>query len=324
MFEIIDENKKQYIISLHLEEISMALELKTHIVEQLRLFSKETLNKSCVDYLIKLPGNLEKYSDYEFCVDFEHIKYMAPNTKQRFLKWLQNLPNVKISHCENFEHYEEIKKMGIIENDILDYRNAFNDYGKKYIIDNCRDSQGHVTQTGTELGIYIDLKRIINDSIEMLRWCYIIAYDLNNYFSLVDDEPEKNNLLFCHTMNGSYIAGILSQLLGYDLVYVDHLGPYNKLNKVDFYKGKSRSEEFIIIADMVCQGNEFLRAKNIVEYLGGTVRGSAGILKLDISNVLDPYQINVFSINFTPEEAVNELGYSIRSKLCSGKCVECS
>ena len=324
MFEIIDEKRKRYVISLHLEEIYKALELKTHIKEQSRLFSKETLNKSCVDYLIRLPENSGKYVDYEFCVDFEYIKYMAPNTKDRFLKWLQELPNVKIAHCKNFEHYEEIKSLGIVEDDMLDFRKAFNDYGKKYIIDNCRDPQGYVTQTGTELGVYIDLKRIINDRIEMLRWCYIVANDLNNYFSLVDEEPEKKNLFFCHTMNGSYIAGILSQLLGYNLVYVDHLGPYNKLNKVDFYKGKSRTEEFIIIADMICQGNEFLRAKNIVEYMGGTVRGSAGLLKLDISNVLVPYKINVFAINFTQEEAVDELGYTIRTKLCSNKCEECS
>ena len=125
-------------------------------------------------------------------------------------------------------------------------------------------------------------------------------------------------------MNGTYIAGILSQLLGYNLVYVDHLGPYNKLNKVDFYKGKSRSEEFIIIADMVCQGNEFLRAKNIVEYLGVTVRGCAGILKLDISSLLASYGIDVFAIKFTPEEAKKELGYTIRTKLCCTQCEECN
>lgn len=322
MFEIINNEKKQIIFSLHLEQIYTEMRLKIHIKEQLRLFSKDSLNKSCIDYLLSLKFNDEKYKEYECIVDFKHIKYMVPNTREKFLSWLETLPSVKVCNCEKFELYEEIKSIGIIENNDISYRVAFNDYGKKYIVNCCCDSAGYTTQIGIELGVYIDLKRIINDSVEMLRWCYIIAYDLNSYFSAVSEDPEKKNLFFCHTMNGAYIAGILSQLLGYDLVYVDHLGPYNKLNKVDFYKGKTRSEEFIIIADMVCLGNEFLRAKNIVEYLGGTVRGCAGIMKMDISNLLNQYPINIFGINFTPEDARKELGYTIRTNLCTAQCEE--
>lgn len=323
MFEIIDVKKKQIIISLHLEQICIEMKLKSHIKEESRLFSKDSLNKSCIDYLANLKFDDEKYSEYECIVDFKHIKYLVQNTREKFLQWLLELPNIKVSHCERFELYEEIKNKGVMEDNVQDYRTAFNDYGKNYIVEKCRDPEGYTTQIGIHLGVYIDLKKIINDSIEMLRWCYIIAYDLDSYFSAVSEDPEKMNLFFCHTMNGTYIAGILSQLLGYNLVYVDHLGPYNKLNKIDFYKGTTRSEEFIIIADMVCQGNEFLRAKNIVEYLGGTVRGCAGILKMDISSILDQYPINVFGISFSPEEAIKELGYTIRTELCTVQCDEC-
>lgn len=320
MFEIISQKKKQIVISLHLEQIYMEMKLKTHIKEQSRLFSKDSLSKSCIDYLSGLKFEEEKYSEFECIVDFDHIKYMAQNTREKFLQWLKELQKVKVSHCEEFELYDEIKKIGIVEDNDQDYRIAFNDYGKEYIVGKCLDPEGYTTQTGITLGVYIDLKKIIDDSVEMLRWCYIIAYDLNCYFSSVSEEPEKKKLFFCHTMNGTYIAGILSQLLGYNLVYVDHLGPYNKLNKVDFYKGITRSEEFIIIADMVCLGNEFLRAKNIVEYLGGTVRGCAGILKMDISSLLRQYPINAFGINITPEEAKRELGYTIRTNLCTTQC----
>ncbi len=124
-------------------------------------------------------------------------------------------------------------------------------------------------------------------------------------------------------MNGAYIAGILSQLLGYDLVYVDHLGPYNKLNKIDFYKGKSRTEEFIVVADLICLGNEFLRAKNIVEYLGGTVKGCACVVQMNISTLISKCQVNACALKYTPQNAREELDYSVRTEFCSVQCEHC-
>lgn len=324
MFEIINEDRKQIVISLHLEEIYTEMCLKTHIKDNVKLFSEETLSKSCITNLKELKFQGEKYHDYEYIIDFSHIKYIAPNFGRVFSQWVRDLPNVKISHCEECDSWSEIKENSNIVETERGYRAAFNDYGKNYIATNCCAPEGYTTQIGTQLGVYIDLKNIINDSTEMLRWCYIIAYDLNEYFSSVDENTDKRTLFFCHTMNGAYIAGILSQLLGYDLVYVDHLGPYNKLNKVDFYKGKSRTGEFIIIADMVCMGNEFLRAKNIVEYLGGTVKGCAGILQMNISALPSKQRVNVFAIEYTAEEAREELNYSIRTKLCPINCEKCN
>lgn len=324
MFEIRNDDKKKIVVSLHLEEIYIEMCLKTYIKDQKRLFRTDTLTKSCIDYLVKQKFDAEENCEYEYIIDFSHIKYIAPNSQKMLLQWIKELPHIHVSHCEEGDFKRKLKEAGIAEDNTWDYRKAFDEYGKKYIVEKCCDKQGYTTQTGIQLGVYIDIKKIINDSTEMLRWCYIVAYDINNYFSSVGENPEKKYLLFCHTMNGTYISGILSQLLGYNLVYVDHLGPYNKLNKVDFSKGKSHLEEFIIIADMICQGNEFLRAKNIVEYLGGTVRGCAGILKMDISDLMSRYEIDVFAIKFSPEEARKKLGYTIRTKLCSVQCEECN
>ncbi len=323
MFEIIDDENKRIIISLHLETIYMEMRLKTHIKNCSRLFSQDKLDKSCIDNIIGNKYKDRKYKNYECIVDFQHIKYIVPNTKQIFLEWLKCLPGRKICNCKQFELRQDIINLNIEEENKLDYREAFNDYGKKYIAQKCCNAEGYTTQIGIELGVYIDLKKIINESNEILRWCYILAYDLNNYFITIDEGLEKKKVFFCHTLNGSYIAGILSQLLGYDLVYVDHLGPYNKLNKVDFYKGGDCTEEFIIVSDMVCQGNEFLRAQNIVDYMGGTVRGCIGILNMDIASVLKQYPINVFAIKYTPKDACNELGYTIRTKLCNQQCSDC-
>lgn len=321
MFEIIDERNKQITMSLHLEQIYSVLSSKEHIKNQLKLFSINSLTKSCVDNLLKTKFVLEEYKDYECIIDFSCIRNIDENQKNKFMSWLSTLPNVKISNCEN---KEELLGRNLPEKNEIKYREVFNYYGKKYIAENCRDTEGIETQIGIKLGVYIDIKKIINDSKEMLRWCYIVAYDLLKHQSFISMEKQnKKILLFCHTMNGTNIAGVLSQLLDCDLMYVDHLGPYNKLNKVNFYRETYEPAEFIIIADMVCQGNEFLRAKNIVEYLGGTVKGCAGILRLDICGQLFQNGIDVFAIRYSPEEARAELNYSIMTDLCPESCEKC-
>lgn len=322
MFEIIDKENKIITILLHLEEIYMCMKLKQHIKEQARLFSKDRLSKSCVDVLVAREYDVENIDDYRIIVDFSHIKHIMENSWEKFWQWLSSFSSVTVCHCEKFDFYNQIRESKIAEENALDYRNAFKKYGKKYIKEKCVNPKGLTTQIGVKLSVYIDIKKIINDSVEMLRWCYIIANGIDGYFQSID-ETGKRNVFFCHTMNGAYIAGILSQLLGYDLVYVDHLGPYNKLNKVDFNKGKSHQEEFIIVADMICQGNEFLRAKNIVEYLGGTVRGCVGVLRMDISSLIPKPGIDIFAIKYAPIDAVDELGYSIQTKLCPEICKNC-
>lgn len=322
MFEIIDEGNKRITISLHLEQIYSVLCGKEHIKNQMRVFSVGRLAKSCIDNLVKIDLRSHEYQDYECIIDFSYIKSIEFNPMHCFFEWLGSLPNVKISNCEI---KEEIQAKITIEESENTYRESFDSYGRQYIIKNCLDEKGLPTQTGVKLGVYIDIKRIINDSKELLRWCYIIAYDLfqNTKFNELK-KSDKEFLLFCHTLNGANIAGVLSQLLDCDLMYVDHLGPYNKLNKVNFYRETYEPAEFIIVADMVCQGNEYLRAKNIVEYFGGTVKGCAGILRLDICGMLFKEGIDTFAIRYSPEEAREKLNYTIKTDLCPESCEECT
>ena len=299
--------------------------LKTHLKDQARLFSKETLSKKCIDDIAQLTFNGGKYYDYECFIDFSHIKYITPNSRDKLLQWIENLPNASIIHGEECQLLKGNKMCVAYKDGTHDYREMFNNYGKKYVAQNCCNSQGYKTQMGICYDVYVDIKKIINDSTEVLRWCYIIAHDLDKCFLSVNEDKNRKNLFFCHTLNGAYIAGVLSQLLGYDLVYVDHLGPYNKLNKVDFYKGKSRTEEFIVVADLVCLGNEFLRAKNIVEYLGGTVKGCVGIIQMNdsIPAFLSPDQVNAFALKYTPKKAREELRYSVQTDFCLDQCEQC-
>lgn len=310
MFEIVNDDDKEIVISLHLEEIYNCMCNKMHINNREQLYKNDQISGTCID---NLENQVKIKNEYQYIIDFMNINSVQANYKAKLFDWIKQLPQITVANTGKLK--QEIKEINITIDDSKDYRSAFDKYARKYIQQKCLDTSGYTTQIGIQLDVYVNFKIIINDSFEMLRWCYIVAYDLKRYFSSIDDN--KKNILFCHTMNGACIAGLLSQLLGYELVYVDHLGPYNKLNKFGFYKGKSVLEEYIIISDMVCLGNEFLRAKNIVEYLGGTVRGCAGFLELNISDLLDQYSVNCFALKYEAEEAKNQLKYNIKTKLNS-------
>lgn len=317
MFEIIDEVNKQIFVQLHIEEIYSIIAENFNIEKRTALFSYNEFSIQGLKSLKTMDVHEQKYKDYELIVDFSFIKSIYGNQKSEFYNWMNKGNLVKICNTNSYDSPHELESFN--ETDI-NYLDAFKSYAKKYILKNCHETKGYITQIGTELGVYINLKRIIENSSEMFRWCYIIAYNLNRSLYFKRRNTEKKLLFFCHTLNGTNIAGVLSLLVDCDMIYVDHLGPYNKLNKINFYKDMYEPKEFVIVSDMICQGNELLRAKNIVEYLGGTVKGCAGILKLDISNFNFSDGVEAFAINYSAEEARNELKYTIKTKLCNGIC----
>lgn len=317
MFEIVDKSNKQIFIELHLEQIYSIIAENFNIEKRTALFNYDQFSIQGLNNLKAMKINELLYEDYEFIIDFSYIKSIYGNQKKAFYDWIGEKKQVKICNTHNYDSPNEIKAFDISKET---YQDAFKKYAKNYILENCHEPQGYVTQIGTILDVYINLKKIIENSKEVFQWCYIIAYNLYNNSYFIRKKNEKKILFFCHTLNGTNIAGVLSLLVDCDLIYVDHLGPYNKLNKINFHKDMYEPKEFVIISDMVCQGNELLRAKNIVEYLGGTVKGCAGILKLDISNLDFQDGVEAFAVRYSAEEARTELKYTIKTELCNGIC----
>jgi hypothetical protein len=290
-----------------------------------KLLDVKSVKMDCVNKIKEIiESNQREHPEYQWVFDFKNIQSVDnPNVEAEFLKIISTLKNVRVANTDIFFNKSDIASI-TIDND-LDYRSAFKLYGSNYLLDKdkkCLEEKGYTTQTGVTLCPYINVKKIVNDSCEILRWCYIMADGIYEHDRFRDRNSEKITL-FSHTMNGSFIAGLLSQFLGYNIMFVDHLGPYNRLNKFDSYRGNVSNEGFIIVSDVVCQGNEFLRAKNIVEYIGGTVKGSTGIVELAISDVLLGYEIRSYALSYSPEEAKNKLGYIIKTKLCDKDCSNC-
>lgn len=320
MFEIVDNENKRVTISLHMEEIYSHLPDELMIEAKIEFFRQNEISEFCLDNLVNMRITPNMFENYECILDFSWINSVFANQKRELSEWMNKWRNIKLYFpisCNREIKSEWGKKYKLAE---ISYCDAFRLHAKKYILENCYEPEGYVTQTGTTLGVYINLKKIIENTRIIFQWCYMIACGLyeNEHF-----KKKKNNgamAFFCHTMNGCCIAGVLSVLLACDLVYVDHLGPYNKLNKIDFHRDSYESREYVIISDMVCQGNEILRAKNIVEYLGGEVCGYAGFVKLDISNIHAPKAVESFALVYSPMEASAELKYTITTKLCDIRC----
>lgn len=319
MFELQNPDNKSIYVSLHMEQVYSVLCENIGIKERTGCYNCSKVTSSCVNILQKIK-DLDGKNNYTLVVDFSNIRSIEPNQLENLIKWLERWKQVNICDCK----LSDTNQMASFKNysfSASNYRSEFEKYGKRYIESICQKQYGYVTQTGVKLDVYINVKKIIEDTQELFRWCYMLAYKLshNNIYKR-KYKTTKKVVLFCHTLNGSSIASTLSQLLNLDIIFVDHLGPYNKLNTINFYKDIYSPKECIIIVDMICQGNEILRAKNIIEYLGGSVKGFAGIVKLELSNLSSKKDIDTFAITFTPEEARRDLHYTIKTALCSDEC----
>lgn len=319
MFELQNPDKKRIYVSIHMEQVYTILTEDIGIKERLGCFNFNKVTNSCVNNLQKIQCPDDR-DDFTLIVDFSNIISIDPNELVNIKKWLRDWKSVRVCNCKLSDREQENEFKDYADSN-SNYISEFQNYGKKFIESICREQYGYTTQTGVKLDVYINVKKIVEDTHELFRWCYMLAYKLNNNSIFKRKyKSTKKAVLFCHTLNGASIAGTLSQLLNLDIIFVDHLGPYNKLNTINFYKDIYSPKECIIIVDMICQGNEILRAKNIIEYLGGSVKGFAGIVKLELSNLSSKKDIDTFAITFTPEEAKRDLHYTIKTKLCSEDC----
>ena len=159
------------------------------------------------------------------------------------------------------------------------------------------------TSSSVELTSYIDIKKLmVQDRAFMLYAIYRLAVKIRTHWL----NNEKKPVLVCQSLNGSYIASVLSALLELDLYILDQVGPINKLYRSLGAKVRA-NENYIVISDMVCLGTEVKIVKNIIEYLGGNYVGNATIVRTDCGRTFDDTE-EVFVIN---KNNCKELNYRI-------------
>lgn len=171
------------------------------------------------------------------------------------------------------------------------------------------------SSTTVYLDKYINIKKIFSVRKEsFLCFCiYMLAVNLVETgiisWNYTDNIKHK---IFFHTLNGSYIGGILAALLQMDFVYLDHLGPVNAIRKKNFEKAINSEDTYIVVSDVICTSSEIGRAETIILYNGGHIVGR--VCFADIETVRNKNQKQVSCITVSAED--NFIDYSIRTELC--------
>lgn len=284
--------------------------------------SKTSLDEICDDIQSEQRYNV-------FVLECEKLESMQLNAMERRMGELYKkgktivLANAKESllapmvicsvfHAENSKY----KKDGIYEWFILKngvdlsnispmsrvFKRFFLEKLKTYSFPLPKNDRKH-TSSSVELTSYIDIKKLmVQDRAFMLYAIYRLAMKINVHWL----NDEKKPVLVCQSLNGSFIASVLSVLLGLDLYILDQVGPINKLYRSLGAKVKANIN-YVVISDMVCLGTEVKIVKNIIEYLGGNYVGNATIVRTYCGRTFDDTE-EVFVID---KSNCKELNYRI-------------
>lgn len=211
---------------------------------------------------LKLGESLMKYYDTDF--------RERPNGNGTFNYVCSDSPNYEISDEKILDLYEKkfIERM--------------EDSESSYIIDREEDQQfSH--SSNVNLPKYINIKAFIEKKEISLLGLYLL-YKKAKQSGLIKDKYNDENkpLLFFSSMAGAYLASIFSKLADIDMVFLNHLGPKRKLYRELHKEQLLADRDYLIISDVVCLGAEIERAKTLIEYAGGKLKGMLSVVLVEV------------------------------------------
>lgn len=287
------------------------------------------LSKSVIDIVCTDIENDKQNSI--FVLDFDRIDGVQINVFEESLLKLYNMPqktivmaNVKksiipqtllysfrsINNPSDFYSYFKLKKLNTkyLQKCECLFDNSFKEKLKMYI--EHKEIPNH--SSSVYVSTYINIKKfIVQDKSFVLYSIYRLARKMlinekwKDSFGL-NEKP----ILVCQSLNGSYIASVLSSLLGLDLFIIDGIGPINKLYRSLGATIKS-GKKYIVVSDVVCLGTEVKITKNIIEYLGGIYWGNVSLVRMKSIKTYD----NAESVFCIDKKNKDEFKYKIYTSL---------
>lgn len=225
---------------------------------------------------LKMNELLKKYYDTDFRekrIDIESYNYICSDS-----------PINSITDKDIYSLYEEmlIKRM--------------EDSSSKYIDDRSDKPEKQFSHSSNvNLPKYINLKAIIEEKEISFLGLYLL-YKRAKQSGLFKDENNPP-LLFFSSMAGSYLASIISKLANVDMVFLNHLGPKQKLYRELHKEQLLADRDYLIISDVVCLGAEIERAKTLIEHAGGKLIGILSVVSVEVvSNRLDKNIISLLTL----------------------------
>ncbi|PKP23045.1 MAG: hypothetical protein CVU05_01320 [Bacteroidetes bacterium HGW-Bacteroidetes-21] len=149
----------------------------------------------------------------------------------------------------------------------------------------------------TYFGIYLLCKKAISDNL------------IKEYYNRKDI---KKTLLFFQSLNGAYIASILSKLALLDMAYIDHIGPINKIYRTILRNNFDNQNNYLIVSDVICMGTEIEIAKSLIQYENSIVIGNISIVKIEA--IKGKQEIETCSLFKLTKENNGDIKYKIETE----------
>ena len=232
----------------------------------------------------------EQYSDYTWYFDFDDISSMHPNASTILCTSTKDIQNKYLVNCEELssEVIAKLETKGFkIMADKDHYAGKFRDYLMQHISDNCLSENPVSCPCGEIISHYINLTRTLEDSSMLFKICFLLSRNIDKRLS---QEDRAEYSLFCHSLNGACIAENISVILGMDVVYADRLNATGNVRKLFMPDHFEQASKCIVVTDLICQGHEIHRAKDIAMMLGGEIKLVVGAI--DIGFIKEDEKIN--------------------------------
>jgi len=194
-----------------------------------------------------------------------------------------NEDNMIIGFSNDNKEEIKVKINNIKKSNVSDVINQIREKAFEEIIQECCEDniQKELCSSQVYTDKYIDIKKCI-ESIQCFPFMiYTLARKLIDSGFITEELIRFRKLsLFCHTLNGSYIASLLGYLLGIDILFYDHIGPKNKLYRTYLENKIQKDINYIVVADVICLGSELRSVRTLLEYEGAKFKVAASIVNI--------------------------------------------
>lgn len=309
---VLDKEKEIY-VCVKMEEVvcSVETQIEANITDfdrrhRQRMPNWWDMNSNFQHIFAGIETQAEGYCDYKWFFDFELIKDIHINALSSLLQYTKGISKKYIINSKDLpkETQNELENNGFVINNKKNYEKAFEKDFLRFIRNSCTISEVK-SPTGERITNYINLKEAFENREYLQKISYLLSKKIV--------EKTKKNLerysLFCHTLNGACLAENISLMLGINIVYADRLNTTRQMRKLFMPDHIEQQSRCIIVTDLVCQGHEIQRAKDIVLMLGGTPELYVGVLDLGIHN--DMKMSNCIFLRKFDSKDRNSIGYSI-------------
>lgn len=284
---IVLEEKKEIFVNIKMEEVILAAESKknSNIVNMNVSQDNEAVtwwngNLNSQEIFSGIEIFAAKYHDYKWYFDFDNVGSLHNNAVTDLVAHTKQINDKYILNTRDLDSglKTRLRNNCFVEGSIADgYENAFSEILLTYIKTNCTIGTKK-NETGEVIKNYINLKEVFEQKEYLMKISFLLSKKIA--YTLGDGLKEYS--LFCHTLNGACLAENLSLLLGINLLFADRLNTTRKMRKMFMPDHIDQNNRCIIVTDMVCQGHEVLRAKDIVLMLGGIPSMYVGVIDLKI------------------------------------------